>query len=432
MLRTHYEDNAMEDDDVFTHDQAVDLSPVNRHPPTPLLSSNLDLASRRMATLNKISQALQRNSESGSSKSSSCGEQKQSRSSASSDSRGSFETFRESHSCQDKFLNRIKKPKPLTNLPKPDTDTSAIYLKPRTPRTPLLVSPDCQALEERFRNLIEENTTDTEKLRNLSVSSADFNFEAGGSLPNTPLRTPRTFSFPPSASTSGTLDLSIKKIGSETDSDGDANDKIPTINVIKPEPEELQDGEGDGGLPQSPPVSFQLVCTKSSPEYGGDSQSSPSIKTEPGTFFFPQFPLPFSYSPTPPSPPPFRLKLPLPSPALSSLPTSAASHTDAATNETAGLSNNKNKKEAAGRQAFKCQKCGKSYNWNYNLNRHMRFECGIQNRFECSMCQKRFPYKQNVAIHLKRKHKLQMDNADDMIAQGHIIVLPLEKHEEKS
>ena len=54
----------------------------------------------------------------------------------------------------------------------------------------------------------------------------------------------------------------------------------------------------------------------------------------------------------------------------------------------------------------------------------MRFECGIENRFECSMCQKRFPYKQNVAIHLKRKHKLQLDNADDMIAQGHITLLP--------
>ena len=48
----------------------------------------------------------------------------------------------------------------------------------------------------------------------------------------------------------------------------------------------------------------------------------------------------------------------------------------------------------------------------------MRFECGIKNKFECTVCQKRFPYKQNVAIHLKRKHKLQIDNADEMIAKG--------------
>ena len=62
----------------------------------------------------------------------------------------------------------------------------------------------------------------------------------------------------------------------------------------------------------------------------------------------------------------------------------------------------------------------------------MRFECGIENRFECSMCQKRFPYKQNVAIHLKRKHKLQLDNADDMIARGHITLLPGAKNDENS
>jgi len=84
------------------------------------------------------------------------------------------------------------------------------------------------------------------------------------------------------------------------------------------------------------------------------------------------------------------------------------------------------------KQSFKCQKCGKCYNWNYNLNRHMRFECGIENRFECSMCHKRFPYKQNVAIHLKRKHKLQLDNADDMIAQGHITLLPGAKNDDNS
>ena len=445
IFRTQTElENAMEDDDVFTSDQAVDLSPVNRHPPTPLLSGSLDLATRRIASLSKISEALQRNSESASSKSGSSGggaDQKASRSSASSssDSRGSFESFRDKLPSQDKFLNRIKKPKPLTNLPKPGADPSAIYLKPRTPRTPLLISPDCQVLEERFRNLIEGNSADTEKLRNLSVSSADFNFEAGGSLPNTPIRTPRTFNFPPSsasaastapAATSGTLDLSIKKIGSESDSDVETGDKIPTINVIKPEPEDAEESEAGGHSP--PPGCLQFVCSKSSPDYPSDSQPSPSaVKTEAPTYFFPQFPLPFSYaaapaspsSPSPslslsPGPQPFRLKLPSP----------------AKTEPGPGPSpptNNKSKKEST-RQAFKCGKCGKSYNWNYNLNRHMRFECGIQNRFECSMCQKRFPYKQNVAIHLKRKHKLQMDNADDMIAQGHITLLPLEKNEDKS
>lgn len=83
------------------------------------------------------------------------------------------------------------------------------------------------------------------------------------------------------------------------------------------------------------------------------------------------------------------------------------------------------KKSAAKPQqaAYTCQKCGKSYNWNYNLNRHMRFECGIENKFECAVCRKRFPYKQNAAIHLKRKHKLMMENADDMLAAGHIVLM---------
>ena len=88
------------------------------------------------------------------------------------------------------------------------------------------------------------------------------------------------------------------------------------------------------------------------------------------------------------------------------------------------------------RQSFKCQKCGKCYNWNYNLNRHIKFECGIENRFECSLCHKRFPYKQNAAIHLKRKHKIGLEApgekaptpgvlADIMIGAGQITLLPV-------
>lgn len=472
-------DNAMEDDDVFTdidhqsdNEHAVDLSPVNRHPPTPIFSGNLLLASRRMTTLSKISQALQRSSGSSNSKSSSSGDSRM-RSSSSAESRSSYDSYRDNHPSQDRFLNRIKKPKPLTNLPKHDHDTS-IYLKPKTPRTPLLASPDCQVLEEKFRNLIESNTTDPEKLRNLSVSSADFNFEAGGSLPSTPQRGGhRTFNFPPSShpvappqTQSGTLDLSIKKIDSDSDSDKEppglsGNIDIPTINVIKPEPEDSTESETYSGhygrdTPyhhprerDSPPYHAQYPpLLKHSPpyhhadspnNYPSDSQPSPSIKSEPGgsTFFFPQFPLPLSYSSSPhlsPSPylspsspgldpsPNYRLLLPQGSPF-------SQSHSDQSQAKSA---NSKTREPTpANKQSFKCQKCGKCYNWNYNLNRHMRFECGIQNRFECSMCQKRFPYKQNAAIHLKRKHKLPMDNADDMLAQGHITLLPLEKHEEK-
>ena len=244
------------DDDVFS-DQAVDLSPVNRHPPTRILSGNLDLASRRIQSLSKISQALMRGP------STLPPEPVDHRDRSRQDSR------RDSQSSQERFLNRIKKPKPLTNLPRfGDSDHGSIYLKPKTPRTPLLVSPDCHVLEERFRNLIENNAADTEKLRNLSVSSADFNFEAGGSLPNTPLRTPRSFNFPPpsslasAASTSGTLDLSIKKVDSE--SDDETVPGVPTINIIKPEP--VDPGEDIN----TPPAHMSSYKIKPSPAYTGE------------------------------------------------------------------------------------------------------------------------------------------------------------------
>jgi len=461
-------DTAMDDDDVFTdvdhpldNDHAVDLSPVNRHPPTPILSGNMHLASRRMTTLNKISQALQRSSGSCNSKSSSSNDSRM-RSSSSAESRSSYDSYRDNHVSQDRFLNRIKKPKPLTNLPRHDNDAS-IYLKPKTPRTPLLASPDCQVLEEKFRNLIESNTTDPEKLRNLSVSSADFNFEAGGSLPSTPHRgVHRAFNFPPSShlgtqppAQPGTLDLSIKKIDSDSDSDREppslsANVEIPTINVIKPEPEDSTESETYSGhygrdshhhhhtfpvTKQSPPHNH----AESPTNYPSDSQPSPSVKSEPGgtTFFFPQFPLPLSYSSSPhlssssylspsspglDSSPNYRLLLP----QASSFPQS-----NSAQGQAKSSSSSRKREPNPNKQTFKCQKCGKCYNWNYNLNRHMRFECGIENRFACSMCQKRFPYKQNAAIHLKRKHKLPMDNADDMLAQGHITLLPLEKNTEE-
>ncbi len=111
-------------------------------------------------------------------------------------------------------LSRVKKPQPLIGLPIITDDllsTTSQQLKPKTPpRTPLIPSPDCLAVEERVRHLMDGGggsgaggggggapLTDLEKLRNLSVSSADFNFEAGGSsLPGTPSFRPQFFHIP--------------------------------------------------------------------------------------------------------------------------------------------------------------------------------------------------------------------------------------------
>ena len=111
--------------------------------------------------------------------------------------------------------------------------------------------------------------------------SADFNFETssagggGGSLPNTPLRTPRSFNFPPFCATaantpatsaaSGSLDLSIKRVESGDEEEAETA-AIPTINVIKPEPEDSgEDTARSGGCSPPPPLHFVTTVTKSSP-----------------------------------------------------------------------------------------------------------------------------------------------------------------------
>ena len=124
--------------------------------------------------------------------------------------------------------------------------------------------------------------------------SADFNFETssagggGGSLPNTPLRTPRSFNFPPFCATaantpatsaaSGSLDLSIKRVESGDEEEAETA-AIPTINVIKPEPEDSgEDTARSGGCSPPPPLHFVTTVTKSSPgNRGGTNIIKPSF-----------------------------------------------------------------------------------------------------------------------------------------------------------
>ena len=75
----------------------------------------------------------------------------------------------------------------------------------------------------------------------------------------------------------------------------------------------------------------------------------------------------------------------------------------------------------ATKRVFSCPRCQRSYDWNYNLNRHLKYECGKQNAFECSKCGRRFPHKQNCVYHLKRKHKLNLDTIDQYVSNGYIL-----------
>ena len=81
------------------------------------------------------------------------------------------------------------------------------------------------------------------------------------------------------------------------------------------------------------------------------------------------------------------------------------------------------KKEPAGgsKRVYSCPHCQRSYDWNYNLNRHLKYECGKENAFQCSKCGRKFPHKQNCVYHLKRKHKIVCDTIDQYMTAGLVI-----------
>jgi len=73
------------------------------------------------------------------------------------------------------------------------------------------------------------------------------------------------------------------------------------------------------------------------------------------------------------------------------------------------------------KRVFVCPHCQRSYDWNYNLNRHLKYECGKENAFMCSKCGRRFPHKQNCVYHLKRKHKIILETIDQYMSAGLVV-----------
>lgn len=78
-------------------------------------------------------------------------------------------------------------------------------------------------------------------------------------------------------------------------------------------------------------------------------------------------------------------------------------------------------KENGSKRVYSCPHCQRSYDWNYNLNRHLKYECGKENAFQCSKCGRKFPHKQNCVYHLKRKHKIVCDTIDQYMTNGLVI-----------
>lgn len=51
--------------------------------------------------------------------------------------------------------------------------------------------------------------------------------------------------------------------------------------------------------------------------------------------------------------------------------------------------------------AFMCKQCGNSYARPHSLNRHIRFECGVEPKFECPICHKKSKHKHNLVLHMR-------------------------------
>lgn len=50
---------------------------------------------------------------------------------------------------------------------------------------------------------------------------------------------------------------------------------------------------------------------------------------------------------------------------------------------------------------FTCGRCGNSYARPHSLNRHLRFECGVEPKFECPICHKKSKHKHNLMLHMR-------------------------------
>ncbi|XP_065209941.1 zinc finger protein 782-like [Planococcus citri] len=49
---------------------------------------------------------------------------------------------------------------------------------------------------------------------------------------------------------------------------------------------------------------------------------------------------------------------------------------------------------------YTCTNCGRGYVSMSNLNRHLRFQCGVHRKFKCPLCAKKFVLKQHLKSHL--------------------------------
>ncbi|XP_050585974.1 zinc finger and BTB domain-containing protein 16-A-like [Bombus affinis] len=55
--------------------------------------------------------------------------------------------------------------------------------------------------------------------------------------------------------------------------------------------------------------------------------------------------------------------------------------------------------------SYSCSRCGNAYTRPHSLNRHIRFECGVEPQFECPICHKKSKHKHNLLLHMRTHQK---------------------------
>ena len=71
--------------------------------------------------------------------------------------------------------------------------------------------------------------------------------------------------------------------------------------------------------------------------------------------------------------------------------------------------------------SFSCHICHKSYRYNYNLSRHLRYECQKDKSmlyFQCLLCDRKFPHRQNCYLHVKRVHNISQSTEETFTKMG--------------
>jgi DNA-directed RNA polymerase subunit RPC12/RpoP len=70
-----------------------------------------------------------------------------------------------------------------------------------------------------------------------------------------------------------------------------------------------------------------------------------------------------------------------------------------------GLPTNKSWTQQLINETYSCTRCDRKYKNKYALNKHLKFECGVDRQFRCEECGRRFSMKHHLKNHLLLVHK---------------------------